>query len=249
MKIEQAKLKQMLSAEYVLGTLTGRARKRFARLLQTRADLRKEVNYWEQRLSGLHRGFTPQTPRAVVWAAIEKTINTQNVTALPVVAAASRGKLAFFQVWSGIATAASVLLAFGLYQEMQKPPPATQIVRIEVPVIQPMPYVAMLKPSNSDAQWLVTVSPERHLIRVSAAGKYAMDRQRESLELWVIGDDGKPVSLGLLPDGEQGDMVLPAGVPMPQKPMLAVSREPAGGSPTGQPTGPVILVTPAQRAS
>jgi anti-sigma-K factor RskA len=40
MKIEQAKLKQMLSAEYVLGTLAGRARKRFERLLKTRADLR-----------------------------------------------------------------------------------------------------------------------------------------------------------------------------------------------------------------
>ncbi|HEY1077615.1 MAG TPA: anti-sigma factor [Fontimonas sp.] len=245
MKIEHARLKQMLSAEYVLGTLTGRARKRFARLLQTRADLRKEVDYWELRLAGLQRGFTPQTPRAVVWAAIDKAINAQTVTPL----APARGKLVFFQAWSALATAASLLLAFGLYREMQEPPPATQIVRIEVPVIQPMPYVAVLKPGNSDAQWLVTVSPERRLIRVSSAGVYAMDHQRESLELWVIGEDGKPASLGLLPDGEQGEMVLPAGVPMPSKPMLAVSREPAGGSPTGQPTGPVILVTPAQRAS
>lgn len=249
MKIEQAKLKQMLSAEYVLGTLAGRARKRFERLLKTRADLRQEVQYWEQRLSGLQRGFTPQTPRAVVWAAIEKTINAQKVTALPAPGPVSRAKLVFFQAWSGVATAAAVVLAFGMMREMERPPPPAQIVRVEVPVIQPMPYVAVLHPSGTDAQWLVTVSPERRLIRVSAAGSYPIDTRRESLELWVIGDDGKPVSLGLLPAGQQGEMAMPQSIPMPSKPLLAVSREPAGGSPTGQPTGPVILVTPAQRAS
>lgn len=246
MKIEQARLKQMLSAEYVLGTLSGRARKRFQRLLQKRPDLRSEVQYWEQRLSGLQRGFTVQTPRAVVWAAIDREINATKATP-PI--STGRGRLLFFQAWSAVATAASVVLAFGLYRESQRPPPPVQIVRVEVPVVQPLPFVAMLRPGNSDAQWLVTVSPERHLIRVSAAGAYPIDRSRESLELWVIGDDGKPVSLGLLPDGAQGDMPLPSSVSMPKAPTLAVSREPAGGSPTGQPTGPVIVVTPAQRAS
>ncbi len=249
MKIEQARLKQMLSAEYVLGTLAGGARKRFERLLKTRADLRQEVQYWEQRLSGLQRGFTPQTPRAVVWAAIDKAINTQNVMALPTPSPVSRAKLVFFQAWSGVATAAAVVLAFGMIRQMERPPPPAQIVRVEVPVIQPMPYVAMLRPSGTDAQWLVTVSPERRLIRVSATGSYPIDTQRESLQLWVIGDDGKPVSLGLLPTGAQGEMAMPQAIPMPKKPMLAVSREPAGGSPTGQPTGPVIVATPAQRAS
>lgn len=244
MKIQDARLRQMLSAEYVLGTLGGRARRRFERLLLTRADLRGEVRYWEQRLAGLQRGFTPQTPRAVVWTAIERAIQAPAPAALP-----GRGPLRFYQAWAALATAASVVLAFGLYREMQRPPPAAQIVRVEVPVVQPLPFVAMLRPGNSDAQWLVTLSPERRLIRVSAAGAYPIDRARESLELWVIGDDGKPASLGLLPEGAQGEMPLPASVAMPRQPTLAVSREPAGGSPTGQPTGPVIVVTPAQRAS
>ena len=123
------------------------------------------------------------------------------------------------------------------------------VVRVEVPVAQPMPYVALLQPSGSQAQWLVTLSPERRLIRVSEMGDFPMDAARESLELWVIGEDGKPLSLGLLPAKGEGDMPMPRGMPMPKKPALAVSREPPGGSPTGQPTGPVIVVGPAQRAS
>ena len=47
----------------------------------------------------------------------------------------------------------------------------------------------------------------------------------------------------------EGDLPMPRGLSIPAKPTLAVSREPAGGSPTGSPTGPGIIVAPAQRAS
>jgi anti-sigma-K factor RskA len=56
-------------------------------------------------------------------------------------------------------------------------------------------------------------------------------------ELWVIAPGAAPVSLGLLQDR-------PLTVRYPSLPAgwtLAVSVEPAGGSPTGAPTGPVIL--------
>lgn len=55
-------------------------------------------------------------------------------------------------------------------------------------------------------------------------------------EVWIIAPDAAPVSLGLLP----GDSL---SVPYPAAPAgwtLAVSLEPAGGSPTGAPTGPVL---------
>jgi anti-sigma-K factor RskA len=122
-------------------------------------------------------------------------------------------------------------------------------VRVEVPVIQPLPYVALLRPGESEAQWLVTLSPERRLIRISGSGRFPLDISRESLELWVLGDDGTPRSLGVMPADGDGELQMPRGLTMPAKPTLAVSREPAGGSPTGLPTGPVITVSPAQRAS
>ncbi|WP_333814897.1 anti-sigma factor [Tabrizicola sp.] len=56
-------------------------------------------------------------------------------------------------------------------------------------------------------------------------------------ELWLIAPDSAPVSLGLLQDR-------PLIITHPTPPAgftFAVSIEPEGGSPTGQPTGPVIL--------
>lgn len=56
-------------------------------------------------------------------------------------------------------------------------------------------------------------------------------------ELWLIAPGAAPVSLGLLADA-------PLAVEYPVPPRgwtFAVSIEPAGGSPTGAPTGPVIL--------
>lgn len=55
-------------------------------------------------------------------------------------------------------------------------------------------------------------------------------------EVWIIAPDAAPVSLGLLAEAS-------LTVPYPDAPQgwtLAVSLEPAGGSPTGAPTGPVL---------
>lgn len=247
MKYEQPRLKQMLAAEYVLGTLRGAARRRFERLLAQRADLRAERQYWESRLAALLAGYRPETPRDIVWTEIERRTFASTVTALP--ARAGRGEVNFWKAWSALATAASVALGFALYRELSAPPPPAQIVRVEVPVPQALPYVAMLQPGSSDARWVVSLSPERKLIRVAATGGYPINPQSECLELWVIGEDGKPLSLGVLPNSGEGQMTMPGGVKMPAKPVLAVSKEPIGGSPTGLPTGPVILTSPALRAS
>lgn len=56
-------------------------------------------------------------------------------------------------------------------------------------------------------------------------------------QLWIIAPGGSPVSLGLL---EDKPLVIDYPVPPPGF-VFAVSIEPAGGSPTGLPTGPVIL--------
>lgn len=57
----------------------------------------------------------------------------------------------------------------------------------------------------------------------------------QDYELWVIDASGTPRSLGLLPSTAAAfDVTLPPGV------VLAVSLEPAGGSPQPVPTGPVL---------
>ena len=56
-------------------------------------------------------------------------------------------------------------------------------------------------------------------------------------QLWVIAPGASPVSLGLL---EDRPLIIDYPVP-PDGFVFAVSVEPEGGSPTGLPTGPVIL--------
>jgi anti-sigma-K factor RskA len=64
-----------------------------------------------------------------------------------------------------------------------------------------------------------------------------------AIELWIIpAGQSRPRSLGLIQSGEPIRLDLPpdlAGAATAGA-TLAVSLEPPGGSPTGQPTGPVI---------
>lgn len=245
MNYQSPQLRRMLAAEYVLGTLHARARSRFQRLQTQDTALRAEVRYWEARLAGLNGGFTPVTPRAIVWAAIDHRINQRTV--VPLRAAAPRSNL--WRNWAGLSTAAALLLGVGLWQQMHQPPQIitkVETVRVEVPVPVSLPYVAVLQPAKSDAKWKVSIYPDKGLIKVSTSGHYALDEKAKSLELWVVAADG-PHSLGLLPATGDGEMPMPPGLKMEGDATLAVSLEPHGGSPTGKPTGPVLLAAPAVR--
>ena len=61
-------------------------------------------------------------------------------------------------------------------------------------------------------------------------------------ELWLIPSGGKPLPLGVLPADRLTQIGIPATIAdqVRRGATLAVSLEPPGGSPTGQPTGPVI---------
>jgi anti-sigma-K factor RskA len=62
------------------------------------------------------------------------------------------------------------------------------------------------------------------------------------MELWLIPAGDKPHSLGLIAPGRPVRIEVPRDLVerISAESALAVSMEPPGGSPTGQPTGPVI---------
>jgi anti-sigma-K factor RskA len=61
-----------------------------------------------------------------------------------------------------------------------------------------------------------------------------------ALELWAVPAKGAPRSLGLV-SGQQATTVQRTVV-LKETAAFAVSLEPAGGSPSGAPTGPVVSV-------
>ncbi|MDX1636239.1 MAG: anti-sigma factor, partial [Marinobacter sp.] len=64
-------------------------------------------------------------------------------------------------------------------------------------------------------------------------------------ELWIVPESGNPLSLGVVPVGGVYQVTLTdeARQALSSSRTLAISLEPAGGSPTGAPTGPILHVT------
>lgn len=61
-------------------------------------------------------------------------------------------------------------------------------------------------------------------------------------ELWLIPAGGAPQSLGVIDPVQAGTLTIPAALRagVGADTLLAISVEPPGGSPTGQPIGPVV---------
>jgi anti-sigma-K factor RskA len=252
-KYASPKLRQLLAAQYALGTLSGRACRRFQRLLAADGGLRAELVIWETRLASLGLRLKPVAPRDIVWLDLLQRLQTRVVPLQPAAPAesprgeAGSGHLALWRTWAALATAASLLLGFQLWQTGNQPPAPPQIVRVEVPVVQPAPpaYVAMLQSEKAGATWLVSVSPEQGRMNIKVLAGSPADAKHDC-QLWVIAD-GKPVSIGVIPRSGGASMPWPSTVAFAEGLTVAVSMEPAGGSPTGQPTGPVIAAAPVTK--
>lgn len=240
MNYRSTKLRQALAAEYVAGTLGGAARRRFKRLLCDDAALRAEVRYWEARFNDLGI-FEPVPPRAQVWTEIEERIRQPGVV-VPLVARRQERRLTFWRLWAGLATAASLVLAVMLLREQPLVLPAPpQVKEVRVPA---QAYVAALRLPDEDAQWTVSVLPDSRALRVIASQRAKLGEQQD-YELWWLAEDGSVTSLGLLPREGAWQVLLPAHLRVKATGKVAVSLEPAGGSParTG-PSGPVLLAAP-----
>ena len=74
MKYENIELIDTLAAEYVLGTLQGRARSRFQRLILERPGIRQAVAAWEMRLNKLAGTEPAIAPPAATWQALEQRL-------------------------------------------------------------------------------------------------------------------------------------------------------------------------------
>jgi len=63
-----------LAREYVLGTLTGRARRRFERVLKQTPVANVAVSSWQERFSVLAAGVPAMQPREAVWSGLEQRL-------------------------------------------------------------------------------------------------------------------------------------------------------------------------------
>lgn len=214
-----------LAAEYVLGTLRGPARQRFARWIETDDRAALATRQWEDRLVHLADQVRSVTPSPQVWRAIEHRIADT----------ARKPASAWYRNWRPLALAASVLLAVAVLWTVNTSPDQAN-----------WQLAAQLRDDKlQQSLWQIEYDAAARSVRVRADIPYALPAGTVH-ELWALPASGAaPVSLGLLP--QSGSKQLPLSARQLQALLaagqLAVSREPAGGSPTGAPTGPVLVVS------
>ncbi len=241
MNLLRPELLDRLASEYVLGTLRLGARRRFDRLLRDSPAAREAVLYWQERLLPLAEQSGALLPPEVVWRSIEQRLFGAATATRQ--ARSPEGVLSWWRrlgLWQGAALVSS-LLAFWLGSQLLRVPtslPSEQLASTS--------FVVSLNTASGDQSVLVSVqkvAPDgvaTLLVNMVAPPPL---QAAQVLELWAIPQQagGSPRSLGLLP--RQGSLRIPLTDPalIGTAAALAVSVEPAGGSTTGLPTGPVVL--------
>jgi len=213
-----------LCAEYALGLLTPVEKRAFESRMNVDPAFRAQAILWIEDLSALADTIPPETPPARVETALrarlfpeEKQSFLRRIGLLPALI-------------GGLVAALLVLWA------------STSGILLPDPATGPR-YAATIAAEDGSLVVEATLLPEVGTLTVTrVAGTAPAGRV---LELWLIAPDAAPVSLGVLPDADTAELTLAAAqaAAVPGA-TLALSDEPPGGSPTGQPTGSVLALGP-----
>ena len=223
MNYQHPQLIEELAAQYVLGTLHGRARRRFERVCARNAKALDAVRRWEDRLVDLLAGVVPVAPSAVVWDQIKFHVRRDRALR-PKRVGATFGNWRF-ALAAGIAALA---IAFGLWTGFG-PGNSEQIATVW---------------DQQQQLWSIEATRGRGELHVNAGDNLMLDPAR-AYELWALpGAGAAPVSLGLMPKSGRWTLQLneTQRLALSRSKQIAISLEPPGGSPTGAPTGPVLFV-------
>lgn len=223
MRYDNQVLADILSTEYILGTLKGAARRRFEQLLTQRADLAHTFHWWESRIHLLADTVPASQPPKKVWQNIESRV----------FGTSKANNSSWWKSLAFLSTAMAASLATFLIIQSPKP------LEHAAPTA-----VALLATEKAEAGWFLNEtkhSPSDVEIKVRALTSLQI-KPDNAFELWLVpADKSKPISLGLLPQQGVSVFKLPVElIPQMATGLLAVSLEPVGGSPTGQPTGAVL---------
>ncbi len=221
------------AAEYALGTLDPAERATLAARRLREPELDQAIRAWEARLAPLAEAAPAIEPPQDLLAAIEARIRPGSGAAQPPAADSSVVALRRSVTrWRTAAIAASVLaglLAIGF------------IVRETTREALPRQYVAILQKDAASPAFEVTVNLDRQELTVRPVA--AQTPLGKAYELWIIDPKlGAPRSLGVIGDTTREANLAAYDRAVVENATYAVTVEPPGGSPTGQPSGPPVFI-------
>jgi anti-sigma-K factor RskA len=223
----------LLAGEYVLGVLDAEETAAVEALAARDDAVVTAIEQWQTRLAPIALVVAPVPPPITLWPRIADSVGgfTEARTVPPAEPAATvvpfpRRAWRSVGVWRGATVAALAAAAvFAGLAFLQRPAELPQFAAALAPATSPAPV--FLAESRSDGSILV-----RPLTTVSV-------ENGKDLQLWALPQGAtRPISLGVLP--AIGRVINPGDLPRTATQLL-ISLEPQGGSPTGQPTGPVLF--------
>ena len=252
---------EALARDYAVGTLRGRARRRFERILNESALARQAVGSWQDRLARLAEAVPAAAPREVVWAGIENRLfggpASQDVSK-----PAPKQPASWWSNWlpvgprSGPAGAglAVGLLAGALLAvaALHWQPPWAAKVGLEAagPGLPPA-YVGILSDAQGRALVLASSRRQGRVLTIKWLQPDFRVPDGQVARLWALGKGGAPaVPVGLLPAAPGGGIL---ALPVPSEALfakverLAVSLEPAGGETPAAPVQPYLATGPCAK--
>jgi anti-sigma-K factor RskA len=202
-----------LAAEYALGTLRGPARFKLEQRIRHEPELAVLVARWQRLLAPLDHALIPITPPERVWKKIQLS--------LPPLARQRRWRWDYL-AWALAAGLAAVVLVPRFIEQTPEFTPA----------------LVLSSGQTGSEQWIVSLDKAVKHLQLTPINPQQI-AATNSLQLWAIPAGEKPVSLGLVAAKDVTRLTLDQ-IQLARGMTIAISLEPAGGSPTGQPTGPVL---------
>lgn len=208
-----------LAAEYVLRLLGPEEAAACAAREAAEPAFAAEAARWRADLGTLDDAYAPVAPPDAVRARLLGRMFPE--TPPPSALARLWGSVA---LWRGLAAAAGAVAVWLALSPAPEPN-----------------LIAALAPGPGAGEFVATYDPATGTISVTRLA--GVPDEGRVFEVWAVVDDA-PVSLGLLPEGPRGRLVLPpelaARIGAGTK--VEVSEEPAGGSPIAGPTGDVMAI-------
>lgn len=236
-----------LAGELVIGLLDDTERTRCEQRMARDADFSARVEDWRRRFAELDATARPEEPSQDLWARIAASVAQDTVaqerpapeaTVVPFTAspAARRRLWDSLPLWRGVglgAMAAALVLAVGLG------------LMVRTAGRTPVLVAVMLSGQNRPAAVVNAFADGRtELVPLEALSA----PEGKSLQVWTLWDRQRgPVSVGLLNALRSLDLNVEHLPRTATDQLFEVTLEPAGGSPTGRPTGPILMKGNASR--
>ena len=208
----------LLAAEYALGLLSDDESQAVRTRAMRDAALTLRIAWWRDQLAPLANEATTPAPDGLWDKIAAKLPGNDNSATL-------------MQRWRAAALSALAVAAALLVFIATRPTP--------VPILPGAP--PMMAALSGDKGSVVAVSYDVTSGKLTVAPT-TLDAGKGDAELWVIPADGKPRSLGLVDPKSAAARIVPAVLraSMTAGATVAITQEVKGGSPTGQPGGPIV---------